>query len=65
LQTDPDVEFAQLDQVARAQFVPNDPYFSSGRTWGQNYGDLYGVTNISCPAAWDIANGSGVVVGGD
>jgi hypothetical protein len=62
VRADPDVEFAQFDQVVRVEFITNDPYFNSSGSWGQSYRDLYGLTNISCPAAWDTANGAGVVV---
>jgi subtilisin family serine protease len=62
LRADPDVEFAQLDQTVRLQLTPNDPYFSSNNSWGQGYADLYGVKKIGCQAAWNDANGSGVIV---
>jgi subtilisin family serine protease len=62
LRADPDVVYAELEHVAQAQLTPNDPYFASHGSWGQGFDDLYGVKNIGCPAAWNQANGSGVVV---
>jgi len=43
LNQDPDIEWAQEDQVVEASFVPDDPYYSSTGTWGQAYDDLYGL----------------------
>jgi subtilisin family serine protease len=62
LKADPNVEFAQPDQVVTVQFIPNDPYFSSTGSWGQGFDDLYGLKNISCPAAWNLSTGAGIVV---
>jgi thermitase len=39
----PTVEYAEPDYLVRAIFTPNDPYF--GQQWG--------MTKISAPAAWD------------
>lgn len=62
LKADPDVEWAERDQVARVQLIPNDPYFSSHGSWGRPYGDLYGAQLTSAPSGWDLAQGDGVVV---
>ncbi len=59
---DPDVEYAQPDYVATVNMVPNDPYFSSSRSWGQSYDDLWGIKKMNVPAAWDSTQGEGVIV---
>ncbi|GEM_PF-2576304 len=47
------VVYAEPDRIVTLDYTPNDPYFSS---------DLWGLKKIDCPAAWDTASGSGVVV---
>ncbi|SMC00015.1 thermitase [Thermanaeromonas toyohensis ToBE] len=43
----PHVEFAEPDYIARAVFIPNDPYFA--KQWG--------MTQIQGPEAWDLSTG--------
>lgn len=62
LRKDPSFEYVELDRIVTVQMTPNDPYFSSRSSWGQSYDDLYGIKKITCPEAWDLANGSGVIV---
>lgn len=62
LKADPDVEFAEEDKVVTANSGPNDPYLSSSGSWGQSYGDLWGIQKIGAPAAWNSSSGAGVVV---
>ncbi|CAG0928039.1 partial Thermophilic serine proteinase, partial [Planctomycetaceae bacterium] len=59
---DAHVEYAHPDYVATVQATPDDPYFSSTGSWGQPYDDLWGLKRISCPGAWDLSKGDGVVV---
>lgn len=59
---DPAVAYAEPDRKVRVQLVPNDHYFSSARSWGQPFDDLWGVKKISAPAAWDVTTGANVVV---
>ncbi len=54
---DPNVKYAELNYIRTAQFVPNDPYFSSSGSWGQSYYDLWGLKKIDVEHAWDIALG--------
>lgn len=53
---DADIEYAEPDRILSPQFTPDDP--SYGQQW--HYFDPIG--GINAPAAWDVANGSGVVV---
>ncbi|MEA1962622.1 MAG: S8 family serine peptidase [Patescibacteria group bacterium] len=58
-----DVEYAEPNYIAYADFVPNDPYYSPYQ-WNfdnndPNYLDSQG---IGMEEAWDKADGSGVVV---
>ncbi len=52
------VEYAEPDQVLRADFVPNDPLYSSAPQW--HYFEPAGGINLE--SAWNKATGSGVVV---
>lgn len=45
------VEFAEVDSIAKATMVPNDPYYKV--QWGPKYSNA--------PAAWDITTGSSAV----
>jgi subtilisin family serine protease len=58
----PEVEYAELNTVMRAQYVPNDPYYASSGAWGQSFRDLWGLQNISAETAWDTSQGDNVVV---
>gem|GEM_PF-755591 len=58
----PHIEYAQPNYIMNVQMVPNDPYWSSTNTWGQGYDDLWGLKKIQADKAWDIADGTGVVV---
>jgi len=60
---DPHVAYAQPNYVVKADFTPNDPYFSSAGSWGQPYDDLWSLERIGMPAAWDLEQGDGIVVG--
>lgn len=59
---DPHVEYAQPNYLAKVNFTPNDPYFSSSGSWEQNYADLWSLERINAPAAWDQTQGEGVLV---
>jgi subtilisin family serine protease len=52
LKTDPDVTFAEIDQLVYPDWVPNDP----------RYSEQYYLPIVGAPQAWDIASGNGVVV---
>jgi subtilisin family serine protease len=50
LRSDPAVQFVERNAIARAAFVPNDPYVSSGSEWH--------LAKIQAEAAWDITTGN-------
>ncbi|WP_374472825.1 S8 family peptidase [Arenimonas sp.] len=52
----PEVESVEVDALMQADFVPNDTYYYL--QWGYNDADA----GIRADAAWDIANGEGIVV---
>ena len=55
LRCDPDIEFAERDGLARAAFVPNDPYVVAGSEWH--------LATIQAPQAWNTtAGGANTVV---
>src|SRR3990172_3106949 len=56
---DPNVEYAELNYIRKAQFVPNDPFYSSSRSWGQHYEDMWGLIKMDMERAWDIARAAG------
>ena len=62
-----DVEYATLDYIVEPFAVPDDPYYHSFGTWGQNVpegplADLWGLYAINTADAWDITTGSEDVV---
>ena len=48
----PDVEMAEENKIYTVQMTPTDP----------SYSQLWGMTKIQAPAAWDLSTGTGVVV---
>ncbi len=54
LRKDPDIEFAEPDYIAKAAFLPNDPYVLSGDEWH--------LAQIQAMQAWDVTTGSTNVV---
>ncbi len=52
LQANENVEYAQYDELNELYYTPNDP----------RLGDLWGITKINCPAAWDTSFGEDVIV---
>jgi hypothetical protein len=62
LKADPDVEFAEPEHMFSIKQLPNDPFLATSGTWGQPYHDLWGLFAIGAPAAWDTAQGDGIVV---
>ncbi|MEM4258207.1 MAG: NosD domain-containing protein [Candidatus Thermoplasmatota archaeon] len=58
----PGVEYAQPSYAVKAYDIPNDPYYSTSGSWGQNFRDLYGLYNIQARSAWDTTVGSENVV---
>lgn len=67
---DPSVASAEPDYVYRAtnqreavtEFEPNDPFFSSLGSWGQEFQDMWGLLRIRADKAWQVSKGAGVVV---
>ncbi len=59
---DPNVEYAQPNFIYTAQYIPDDPYYSSSGSWGQSFDDLWGIKRVQANDAWDINDGAGVVV---
>src|SRR5436190_2016810 len=56
LGADPDVEYVEIDQVLHEDLVPNDSSYA--QLWGMQDADA----GIRADKAWDLGNGSGVVV---
>ena len=54
LRHDPGIEFAERDGIARAAFVPSDPYVVSGAEWH--------LARIQAPPAWNLTTGSAQTV---
>ena len=53
---DADIEYAEPDRLMQAQYLPNDPQYSS--QW--HYSEA--AAGIRAPLAWDKSRGAGVVV---
>jgi len=58
----PEVEYAEPNLEVHAVLTPNDPYFASSGAWGQAFRDAWGLQNINAPSAWDVTQGSRVIV---
>src|SRR6266545_2043111 len=54
LKQQPDVLYAEPNYLLHLDVTPNDPRFTSG--------DLYGLTKIGAPTAWNTTTGSSSVV---
>ncbi len=59
---DPHVEYAQPNFLVAADFVPNDPYYSSRGALSPLFDDLWGLKRIQMAQAWDIHQGAGVTL---
>ena len=53
---------AQLNYKMTQYIEPNDPYYYSSGSWGQDFQDLYGMHMIDASDAWDISTGSDNIV---
>jgi len=53
---------AQLNHRMAIYLEPNDPYYYSSGSWGQDFQDLYGMHLIDASGAWDVITGSENVV---
>jgi len=62
LNQDPDVIYAEPNYIREICMVPDDPYYDSYGSWGQDYYDLWGLKRIQCGQAWDESQGDGIVV---
>ncbi|MFV1982913.1 MAG: S8 family serine peptidase [Thiohalomonadales bacterium] len=58
----PDVEYAQANHIATLRSTPNDPFYSSSGSWGQQEDDLWGLKKIKAEQSWDISKGANVIV---
>lgn len=58
------VMYAQPDYDINTNFIPDDPYYQSTGSWGQPYGDLWGLqpNRLNLEQAWDITQGEGKTV---
>lgn len=53
-----DFTFVEVNEYAKLHFVPNDPYYHSSGSWGQDYDDLWNLKLINMEEAWDLTQGS-------
>ncbi|MDD5131991.1 MAG: S8 family serine peptidase [bacterium] len=56
------VEYAEPIYIYSIASTPNDPYYSTSGTWGQQYDDLWGLKNIQSERAWNISRGNNNVI---
>ncbi|MCA9217928.1 MAG: S8 family serine peptidase, partial [Planctomycetales bacterium] len=56
------VEFVEPEPVAELAAVPNDPYYHSSNSWGQELDDLWWLKKINIEEAWNVTTGSRDVV---
>lgn len=67
LRSDPHVDYASPNYIAhKTNWTPNDPFFPSSNSWGQDYLDLWGVRAIKADSVWAEADprtqGAGITV---
>ena len=62
LQADPAVKWAEPDYYYRCQLAPDDTYYGSTGSWGQEYLDMWGLHAVNPQNAWDQVEGEGIVV---
>ena len=60
IELDPGVAYAEIDEIAQAQFTPNDPDYPTQQWHYQDPVSYPGGANL--PSAWDRSTGAGVVV---
>ena len=65
LKSDPNIEDIDLNYIVHTAAFPNDPYYSSTGSWGQSYGDLWGMKKINLEPAWDQTTGSSSIIVAD
>ena len=58
LGADPDVEYAEPDQIMQSTLVPNDPQYVN--QWGY-FAPAPGLMGANLPGAWDLSTGSASV----
>jgi hypothetical protein len=56
------IEYAEPNYLYELSATPNDPYFGSQGSWGQDFDDLYGLKLMSMANAWDQTRGDNVIV---
>jgi parallel beta-helix repeat protein len=61
-QQDPHVDYVGPNYLLHAHTLPNDPYYYSSGSWGQDFNDLYGLHILNASGAWNKTRGSQDVV---
>ncbi len=58
------VEYAHPDYLYQTHWVPNDYFYHSKESWGQNYADLWALKadKLDLEKAWDLTRGEGATV---
>ncbi|MBI5554485.1 MAG: S8 family serine peptidase [Elusimicrobia bacterium] len=56
------VEYAEPVYIYSVATTPNDPYYNTSGTWGQQYDDQWGLKSIQAEKAWNISRGSFSVI---
>jgi subtilisin family serine protease len=59
---DPAVADVEYNYTVHSDLVPNDPFYSTSGSWGQSFGDLWGLKKINAATAWDTTTGSANVL---
>lgn len=61
----PDVENAQPNYIYAPCEMPNDPYYHSAGSWGQDYADMWNVHKIKAYEAWEVVGPASFMVNPD
>jgi hypothetical protein len=62
LQSDPAIKWVEPNYYYRCQLTPDDTYYSSTGSWGQEYRDMWGLHAINPENAWDQTQGDNIIV---
>ncbi|MDD5492084.1 MAG: S8 family serine peptidase [bacterium] len=56
------VEYAEPIYIYDIATTPNDPYYNTSGTWGQQYDDQWGLKSIQSEKAWNVSRGNSNVI---
>jgi subtilisin family serine protease len=65
LKQSPFIEEVEPNFQIQTSVIPNDPFYSSSGSWGQNFQDMWGLRRIHPEQAWDQTTGLSSIIVAD